>query len=116
MLVLALILLGPERLPSAARTLGKWVAELRKLTGSFQAELDGVVGDVMRPVPQATTSPAEAFTASSSDQRTVERAVGSAAVASSETSGVLAVDVPLPGTETAETAGPPAAAADPSLN
>lgn len=38
-LVVALIVLGPKRLPEVARTLGKGLAELRKATGGLTEEL-----------------------------------------------------------------------------
>lgn len=38
-LLLALIVLGPSRLPDAARQLGRARAELRKLSSGFQEEL-----------------------------------------------------------------------------
>ena len=38
-LLLALIVLGPQRLPEAARQLGRARAELRKLSTGFQQEL-----------------------------------------------------------------------------
>ncbi|MCY3959898.1 MAG: Sec-independent protein translocase protein TatB [Chloroflexi bacterium] len=37
-LVLALIVLGPERLPLAMRTLGRWVRQLRQMTREFRKE------------------------------------------------------------------------------
>ncbi len=37
-LVLALIVLGPERLPLAMRTLGRWVRRLREMTREFRQE------------------------------------------------------------------------------
>lgn len=43
--ILALIVLGPTRLPGAARTAGRWVGELRKLSSRFQQELHGALGD-----------------------------------------------------------------------
>ncbi|MDQ6615152.1 MAG: twin-arginine translocase TatA/TatE family subunit [Actinomycetota bacterium] len=43
--ILALIVLGPTRLPEAARTAGKWVAELRKLTSRFQEEVSGALAE-----------------------------------------------------------------------
>jgi sec-independent protein translocase protein TatB len=43
--VIALVVLGPTRLPGAARTAGKWMSELRKLTARFQEELSGAIGD-----------------------------------------------------------------------
>lgn len=38
-LVVALIVLGPQRLPEVARALGKGLAELRKATGGLTEEL-----------------------------------------------------------------------------
>jgi sec-independent protein translocase protein TatB len=43
--VIALVVMGPTRLPGAARTAGKWIGELRKLTSRFQDELSGALGD-----------------------------------------------------------------------
>jgi Tat protein translocase TatB subunit len=38
-LVIALIVLGPEKLPETARTLGRWVSELRRITTGFTEEV-----------------------------------------------------------------------------
>src|SRR5262245_51497913 len=38
-LMIALIVLGPKRLPDAARTIGKTMGELRRLSSSFQNEV-----------------------------------------------------------------------------
>lgn len=38
-LVVALLVLGPERLPEAARQAGRMLAELRRMSAGFQAEL-----------------------------------------------------------------------------
>lgn len=38
-LVVALIVLGPNRLPDAARSVGKAMAEFRKVTSGLQAEV-----------------------------------------------------------------------------
>lgn len=61
-LVLALLVLGPERLPQAARTMGRWMGQVRKLTGSLQAEVRDVVDEVMRPVNETATVATQSFT------------------------------------------------------
>ena len=43
--VIALLVLGPNRLPEAARTLGRWTAELRKYRSALQGELHGLLGE-----------------------------------------------------------------------
>jgi len=39
-LVIALLVIGPERLPGLARTLGKWTYKVKKYVASAKAELD----------------------------------------------------------------------------
>ena len=55
-LVVALIVLGPDRLPEAARKAGQFIAEVRRIGNGFQAE----VRDAMRvPTdPNTTATPA----------------------------------------------------------
>ena len=38
--IIALLVLGPERLPVAARTVGKWVGRARRMTSQFTKEID----------------------------------------------------------------------------
>lgn len=38
--IIGLIILGPERLPVAARTLGKWVGRARRMVNQFTQEID----------------------------------------------------------------------------
>ncbi|KMQ76486.1 Sec-independent protein translocase protein TatB [Marinobacter subterrani] len=38
--VIALLVLGPERLPTAARAAGRWVAGARRMVSQFTSELD----------------------------------------------------------------------------
>jgi sec-independent protein translocase protein TatB len=43
--VFALVVLGPSRLPQAARTLGRVLGELRRMSGSFQDEVRGALAE-----------------------------------------------------------------------
>ena len=43
--LVALIVLGPARLPEAARTVGKVVGELRRLSGDFRSEMRDAIFD-----------------------------------------------------------------------
>lgn len=56
--VIALIVLGPNKLPEAARTLGRVVAEFRRISGGFQAEMR-----------EALSDPKDALTAAVADVR-----------------------------------------------
>lgn len=38
--VIALLVLGPERLPVAARAAGRWISKARRMTRNFTSELD----------------------------------------------------------------------------
>lgn len=37
--VVALVVLGPEKLPTAVRTIGMWVGRIRRTVGSIQSEI-----------------------------------------------------------------------------
>ena len=50
-LVVALLILGPERLPETARTMGQWMAKLRSMTTNLQSEVREVLDDpAMKPI------------------------------------------------------------------
>jgi len=38
--VIALIVLGPEKLPQAARTAGQWYAKMRRMVSTLQSEIE----------------------------------------------------------------------------
>ncbi|MGH9283687.1 MAG: twin-arginine translocase TatA/TatE family subunit, partial [Acidimicrobiales bacterium] len=44
-LVIALVVLGPTRLPDAARSLGKAISELRKVSSGLQSEVRDAFSD-----------------------------------------------------------------------
>ena len=46
--LVALIVLGPEKLPQVARTLGKMMAEFRRITGDFRSTIEGEVREMER--------------------------------------------------------------------
>jgi sec-independent protein translocase protein TatB len=52
-MLLALLVLGPSKLPDAARQLGKAVAEFRKVSGGFQRELRAALEAESQPTPTA---------------------------------------------------------------
>ncbi len=59
-LLVAFIFLGPERMIDAARTLGKWTGELKRMGSTVQAEMDDLtnIGDPLasrRPPTQNST-------------------------------------------------------------
>lgn len=56
-LVVALLVLGPERLPDAARQAGRVLAELRRMSAGFQAELRDAIQQPVSGSP-ASTPPA----------------------------------------------------------
>lgn len=50
-LLVALLVLGPERLPDTARTMGQWIARLRTMTSGLQSEVREVLDDpAMQPI------------------------------------------------------------------
>jgi sec-independent protein translocase protein TatB len=43
--ILALVVLGPKRLPEAARSAGRFLSQLRHMSASFQSEMRDAMGD-----------------------------------------------------------------------
>ena len=56
--LLALIVLGPTRLPDAARQIGSFMGEIRKLSSGFQREMKALSQEDARPAPSARRSSA----------------------------------------------------------
>jgi sec-independent protein translocase protein TatB len=48
--VIALIVLGPEKMPQVARTLGKFMAEFRRITGDFRSTIETEMREMEREV------------------------------------------------------------------
>jgi len=53
-LALALIILGPKRLPEIARALGRGMSEFRRATDELKEEIRQVEGEIDQSSPQAT--------------------------------------------------------------
>ncbi len=49
--LIALIVLGPQRLPEAARQVGKVMGDLRRLSAGFQSELQGALDPKEKAAP-----------------------------------------------------------------
>jgi Tat protein translocase TatB subunit len=63
-LLLALIVLGPQRLPDAARQIGKVMGDLRRMSSGFQQELRAALDD---PTEAKARSRGDAFRPASPD-------------------------------------------------
>jgi sec-independent protein translocase protein TatA len=59
-LVVALLVLGPNKLPDAARQVGRAIGEMRKLSSGFQAEMKGALHEPVdtKPAPGAKATKA----------------------------------------------------------
>jgi len=55
--LIALVVLGPEKLPQVARSLGKMMAEFRRMTGDFRYQIENEMREMER---QANVREAEA--------------------------------------------------------
>ncbi|MDQ3681272.1 MAG: twin-arginine translocase TatA/TatE family subunit [Actinomycetota bacterium] len=57
-LVVALLVLGPEKLPGAARSIGRAIGEVRRYTTGFQNEMRDAFAGPDSPTTQASTGEA----------------------------------------------------------
>ena len=115
--IIALVVLGPHRLPHAARNLGRFMAQLRHMSSSFQDEVRG-----------ALSEPVDAFNSALGDfrphdvPRSVRQAITntlttpSAPSSSASSPSSAAPAPPSPEANLAGPTGSPVAPDDPSLN
>lgn len=71
-LALALIVLGPKRLPEIARALGKGMAEFRRATDELKEELRQVENEIQQSSPEATLEDDPSLAKPASPQPTKE--------------------------------------------
>jgi len=97
--VIAMMVLGPKRLPEAARTLARWLAEVRKYTSSVRREMRDLLGEtadegvaVRNELRKVFAEPREAIEAGAREVRTWSS--GSASPSLPETGPASAVSVP----------------------
>jgi sec-independent protein translocase protein TatB len=106
--VLALVLLGPDRLPDAAKTLGKGLRELRKATDDLKDQVETeLYADVKRPARPALVPPA------SVPQQPVPGPAGPPPVATAE--NVPGLDAALAEAPAAASAAEPRASGNPTV-
>ncbi|HEX7165987.1 MAG TPA: twin-arginine translocase TatA/TatE family subunit [Acidimicrobiales bacterium] len=55
-LVIALIVLGPEKLPDAAKQAGRFIAEVRRIGSGFQAELKDALDTTVNTTSNSATA------------------------------------------------------------
>lgn len=82
-LVIALIVLGPTRLPEAARSVGKAVSELRRMTTGFQSEVKDAFAD-KPPTYSTARKPGPAVTPAALPERPQDAEVAPADVAQAD--------------------------------
>ncbi len=56
-LLIALIVLGPDKLPETARKMGNVMGELRRMSSGFQNEMRAAMDEVVRPPLETVKEP-----------------------------------------------------------
>jgi sec-independent protein translocase protein TatB len=105
-LVLALILLGPQKLPDAAKQLGKGLREFRKATEDLKSQFEG---ELYSEEPK----PAKPTLVDSQRAGAADPSVAATAPAGTAGEAPPASALNVPGLEAALVEAPPAAAAPP---
>lgn len=96
-LVVALLILGPTKLPEAARQVGRAVAELRRLSSGFQDELKSAMQET--PIPRSPTPLATPRPSDPGDHEAMNAAIAAAreeAIAAARAEGVAAASGDVP--------------------
>ena len=63
----ALLVLGPNKLPDAARQVGRAVSEIRRVSGGFQREMREAMQEPMRAAEQAKADMLDPFKQAATD-------------------------------------------------
>ena len=96
--VVALLVLGPDKLPDAMRKLGRATKELKRITSGFEAELRDALSDpVESPQPPTPASPSSADAADAAETPSVAQPVNPTAVPEPATTAELPGEQPSSG-------------------
>ena len=74
-LVIALVVLGPEKLPEMIRKVGRVYGELRRMSSGFQEELRGVLDEPLREVRETMDMARGGFSTAADDAVTTASVV-----------------------------------------
>ena len=102
-LLLALVVLGPEKLPDAVRKFTQTYAELKKMSSGFQSELKSALDEPMREIRETANlvrdaaDPRKFMSEAEAEQRVLDDA-DAAAARSAEPSANNDWAAPVPGT------------------
>jgi len=103
--VVALLVVGPERLPEVARTAGRWVGAARRMVATFRADIEREIrAEQLKEVLQKQTEFKGAYEVLEETRKDLEGAVAQ-----------LNTPVDIPAADTAPRA-PPAAPAEPTAS
>ena len=103
-LLLALIVLGPQRLPEAARKLGNAIGEVRRMATGFQTEIKAALDEVDLNPASTSTNSRERPTARPKPPA-AEPAESAVAEFTTEPQGRPDTETPLPVSEPADAPG-----------
>ncbi|MFV0306690.1 MAG: twin-arginine translocase TatA/TatE family subunit [Desertimonas sp.] len=97
-LLLALVVLGPEKLPDALRRAGKTYAELRRMGTSFQREMRDVMDEPMREMRETTDliRKSATFDADAAEAAAASSPTGAAGATAAEDAGAPEAPVTEP--------------------
>lgn len=107
LLLLALIILGPEKLPDAIRSFGKTYSEFKKMTTGFQSELKNALDEPMREMRET----ADAFKQAASFDIAADMLEGKKPAATPDTAPTNGAEPPVAPAPPESAPAAPAAAA-----
>ena len=95
-MLVALLVLGPNKLPEAAKQIGKAISEFKRVAGGFQNELKGALDQVTEPVKSTmatlTSSVTDTINAQPSSQQDRSASLSTTSVDQSHESAALVPD------------------------